>query len=107
MNLELSLLFVHIPLLIVNIYFEFQVYMFSNGRDMTKCHSFCMPTAITTNPKAIAISQVFSKKTVKLKNGGKFSKRVKNTVGKEKLLTTAEYHNKTFSSITKIQYAQF
>ena len=34
-NLELSPLFVHIPLLITNIFFEFQVYiMFSNGRDI-------------------------------------------------------------------------
>ena len=42
--LELSSLFVHIPLFIVNLYFEIQVhvYMFSNGRYMTKCHSFCM-----------------------------------------------------------------
>ena len=41
LNLELSPLFVHIPLLIVNTHFQFQVYMFSNGTDMTKCHSFC------------------------------------------------------------------
>ena len=44
-NLELFPLFVHIPLFIVYIlYFEFQVYMFSNGRNMTKCHSFCTLT---------------------------------------------------------------
>ena len=65
--------------------------------------------ANSNNNKSQGYSNIsgFLKKTVKLKNGGKFSKRVKNTVGKEKLLTTAEYHNKTFSSITKIQYAQF
>ena len=43
-NLKSSLLFLHIPLFEVNIYFEFQVYVFSNGRDMTKCHSFCTTT---------------------------------------------------------------
>ena len=37
MNLELFLLFVHTTLFIVHKYFEFQVYMFSNGRGMTKC----------------------------------------------------------------------
>ena len=47
-NFELSPLFLHIPLLIVNIHFEFQVYMFSNGRDMTKCLSFCTKTTTTT-----------------------------------------------------------
>ena len=40
MNLELSSMFVHIPLFIVNIYFEFQVYIFSRCREMTKCQSF-------------------------------------------------------------------
>ena len=38
MNSKLSPLFVHISLFIGKIYFEFEVYMFSNGRDMTKCH---------------------------------------------------------------------
>ena len=56
MNLELSPLFVHIALFVVNIYFEFQVYMFSNGRDMTKGHSFLHED----DAKAIAISWVFS-----------------------------------------------
>ena len=64
MNLELSPLFVQIPLFILNIYFEFQVYMFSNGRDMTKCHSFCITTTTTTtdnyDAKTIAIPWVFS-----------------------------------------------
>ena len=50
MNLELSLLFVYIPHFIVNMYFEFQVnIMFTNGRDMTKCHSICMTTTMTTS----------------------------------------------------------
>ena len=47
-NLVLSPLFVHIPIFIVNIYFEFQVYMFRNGRDITKCHSFCIKTTTMT-----------------------------------------------------------
>ena len=34
--------------LIVNICFEFQVYMFNNDTDMTKCHSFCTTTSTTT-----------------------------------------------------------
>ena len=54
MNSESSPLFAHIPLFLANIYFEFQVYMFSNGRDMTNCHSFC------TMMMTIAISPVFS-----------------------------------------------
>ena len=46
-NLNLSSLFAHIPFLIVNIYFEFQVYMFSNNRDMTKnIHIFCTTTTM-------------------------------------------------------------
>ena len=40
MNLELLPLFIHIPLFRVNIYFEFQVYIFSNGREMIKMSTF-------------------------------------------------------------------
>ena len=53
MNLELSPLFVHIPLFKVNIYFEFQVYMFSKGKDMTKCQF------LHNDIMTIAIPQVF------------------------------------------------
>ena len=35
---------IHVPLFMVNIYFQFQEYMFSNGRDITKCYSFCTTT---------------------------------------------------------------
>ena len=38
--------------------------MFSNGRDMTKCHNFCMTTTTlmtdNNNAMAIAIPRVFS-----------------------------------------------
>ena len=66
MNLELSPLFVHIPLLIVNIYFEFQVYMFSNGRDnYDKMSQFLNDDDNhdddgNDNRKAITTPQVFS-----------------------------------------------
>ena len=30
-------MFVHIPLFVMSIYVELQVYMFSDGKDMTKC----------------------------------------------------------------------
>ena len=43
------------------VYFEFQVYMFSNGRDMTKWHIFLHDDA-----KVIAITRV-SPKTAELK----------------------------------------
>ena len=43
-NEKLSPLFVHVPFLVVNIYFELKVYMFSNGRDMTKYYSSCTTT---------------------------------------------------------------
>ena len=42
-----------------NIYFEFYVYMFCNGRDMTKGHRFC-PSTTMTMPRLHAIPQVFS-----------------------------------------------
>ena len=58
MNLELSPLFVHIPFFRVNIYFEFQVYLFNNGRDMTKCQFL----HDNDSAKAIALSQVFFQK---------------------------------------------
>ena len=60
MNLELSPLFVSIPLKIVNIYFEFHVYMFSNGSHMTKYHSFCTTTMTDNNVKALSKPRVFS-----------------------------------------------
>ena len=40
-------------------YSEFQENMFGNGRDITKCHSFCM-TVNNTDAKPMAIPQVFS-----------------------------------------------
>ena len=40
MHSELSPLIVYVALLIVNIYSKFQVYMFRNGREMTKCYCF-------------------------------------------------------------------
>ena len=58
MILELSPLFVHIPLFIVSIYFGFQLYMFCNGRDMPKCQQFLHNHNI--NAKATAIPTVFS-----------------------------------------------
>ena len=41
MHFELSPLIVWIALWIVNTYSEFQVNIFSNNRDMTKCQRFC------------------------------------------------------------------
>ena len=61
MNFKISPLFVHIPLFTVNIYFEFQVYMFSNGRDNDKMSQFlhdddakatAIPRAFTGNSRA-------------------------------------------------------
>ena len=40
-HFELSSLIAWIALWIVNTYSEFQVNIFSNNRDITKCHSFC------------------------------------------------------------------
>ena len=40
MHFELSPLIVWIALWIVNTYSEFQVYIFGNDRDITKCQSF-------------------------------------------------------------------
>ena len=57
MNLELSPLFVHIPLFIVNINFDFQVYLFSNSTNKTKCQ-FLQDDH--ENAKGIAIPLVFS-----------------------------------------------
>ena len=59
MNIKLFPLYVQFPLFIVNIYFERYVYMFSNGRDMTKCQ-FLHNNDNADNPKAIAIPRVFS-----------------------------------------------
>ena len=41
-NLKLSPLFV-----LISLFYSEQVYMFSNGRDRTKCHSFCTLTTST------------------------------------------------------------
>ena len=51
MNFELPPLFVHIPLFIVNIKFDFQVYLFSNGRGMTKCQFLHDNTKATEIPR--------------------------------------------------------
>ena len=77
--------FVHISLLIVNIYFEFQVYVFSNGRDLTKCQflhdnndvkcysnttDFYLKTADLKNMStftALSIDSVFLQTSVRLK----------------------------------------
>ena len=60
MNLELSPLFVHNLLFIVKIYFDFQVYMFSNDRGMTKSPSFFIDDDNENyDAKAIAIPWVF------------------------------------------------
>ena len=64
-NSELSPLFVHISHVKVNTYFEFQVYMFSNSRDMTK-YQFLHDH----DTKAIATPRAFSKKRAK---NGSFS----------------------------------
>ena len=58
MHFEFSPLILWIVLWIVNTYSEFQVNIFTNKRDITKCHSFCMTTTMTT-PKATAIPRVF------------------------------------------------
>ena len=72
MNLELSPSFAHVPLLIVNIiiFWVSSIYIFSNGRDMTKCHSFCTITTTTTTKPPQMLEQYlrFSPKTAKLRN---------------------------------------
>ena len=63
MHFELSPLIVWIALWMVNTYSKFQINIFSNHRDITKCQSFCTTmTTMTVNDdaKAIAISSVFS-----------------------------------------------
>ena len=72
MNLELYPLVVHIPISVVNIYFEFQAYMFSNGRDMTKCHSFCktammprIPQVFSENSRALKVEDGIKSCTIK------------------------------------------
>ena len=44
MHFELFSLIVWIALWIENTYSEFQVHIFSNNRDSTKCQSFCTTT---------------------------------------------------------------
>ena len=53
MHFELSLLIIWIALWIVNTYFEFQVIIFSNKRDITKCQSFYTPP-MTTIPRVFS-----------------------------------------------------
>ena len=62
MKLVITLVCVHIPLFKVNIYIEFQVYMFSNGRDMTECQFLHDKQDDNNNAAAqtLAIPQVFS-----------------------------------------------
>ena len=64
MNLEVSPLFVHIPLFVMNINFELQVYIyiFSNGRDRTKCQFLHGDNDVNDNAKILAIPRVFSEK---------------------------------------------
>ena len=50
----------------VNIYFEFHVYMFSNGTDMTKCQFL---HDHNDDAKAVAIPQAFSENS-RAKNVG-------------------------------------
>ena len=59
-HLKLSPLIVWVAFLIINIYFEFQVYMFNNGRDVTKCHFLHNNDCSIADAKAIAIPRVFS-----------------------------------------------
>ena len=62
MHFELSSVIVWIDFCTVNTYPEFQVNIFSNNRDITKCHSFCTTTTTDNDDaKAIAIPRVFSK----------------------------------------------
>ena len=60
MNLEFSSSFFQIPHFIVNIHFEFQACILSNGRDMTKCQFFIDDDDNIDDAKAIAIPWVFS-----------------------------------------------
>ena len=65
MHFELSPLILWIDLWIVNTFSEFQVNIFNNIRDITKCQSFCTTKMTTMLPdndhaKAMAIRQVFS-----------------------------------------------
>ena len=60
MHFELSPLIVWIALWMVNTYSKFQINIFSNHRDVTKCQSFCTTVTVNDDAKAIAISSVFS-----------------------------------------------
>ena len=51
MHIELSLLIVKTALWTVNTYSNFQVNIFSNNRDITKCQSFCTTTTTLTTPR--------------------------------------------------------
>ena len=66
MNSELSPLIVWIALWIVNKFSEFQVNIFSNNRDITKCQT--LHDANDDNAKVLAQYLGFSQKTAKLIN---------------------------------------
>ena len=65
MHSELSPFIVWIALWIMNTYFEFQVNICYNNRDITKCQSFSTMTT-TTTPKLLQYLE-FSPKTFKVK----------------------------------------
>ena len=63
----ISLVCTYAPPFTVNMYSYFQVYMFSNGRNMIKCHSFCMTTTMKKMKPRLKQYLRFSPKTAKLK----------------------------------------
>ena len=68
-HFELSPSIVYIALWIVNTYFMFPVYIFSNNRDITKCQSFCTTTTTVMTMMTPRLQQYlwFSPKTAKQK----------------------------------------
>ena len=60
MHFKLSLLIVWIALWIVNTYSKLRVNIFSNSKDIRKCHCFCTMTTDKDDAKAIVITRVFS-----------------------------------------------
>ena len=88
MQVKLSPLIVRIALWIVNTYIEFQINIFNNNKDITKCHSSLHANDDNDNAKAIAIPRGFSE-----------NNRAKNTVeGGEKAFAVSNKFCKSHSS---------
>ena len=96
MHFELSPLIVWIAHWIVNTYSEFQVNIYSNNRDITKCHSFCETTTPNNDDaKAIAIPR-FSPKIAKPARTAKKDKFLLDSDTSLVTAVTLSYENFSF-----------